>query len=230
MNLDSQSTRLSASSQEPRILSETSHWIVLDKPSGWLSIPGRSGRSDGGTQPPVVLRWVRERYSEALTVHRLDVETSGVMIFARGAEAHRQASLWFQNREVRKLYVCLASGRSPRPILKIQKPVEGAPCVTQVEVVAQFAAAFRAYARPMGGKRHQIRLHLAEAGHPLLGDSRYGGPRTIRSGQAGASSIGIERVALHAEALELPSGERFVAPLPADFLRWLAALEEETPR
>lgn len=203
----------------PQILSETRDWIVVDKPTGWLSIAGR------GEGAPVLLDWLKERFSDVMTVHRLDRETSGVILFARGAEAHRRASLWFQNRETRKFYSCLAQGRAMRPMLKIQRPIEGVACTTQVEIKESFAQSFFGWIRPLTGRRHQIRIHLAEEGHPLLGDSQYGGPKalTLTSGR----TLEVARVALHASRLELPSGEKFEAPLPEDFSGWLQSLRAE---
>jgi len=216
------------SGSQPRVLAETAEWIVLDKPSGWITIPGRVSQQGEPASRPILLNWVQERYPEALTVHRLDVETTGVLLFARGPDAHRKASVWFQKRETSKNYVCLASGRPARPLMKIQEPIEGAPSTTQVEVLERFQKfqeVFHARVRPLTGRRHQIRIHLAAGGHPLLGDSRYGGPCRMQTDPSGAT-IEITRVALHAESLALPSGERFTAPLPQDLSGWLNFLRQ----
>ena len=203
----------------PQILADTGEWVVVDKPPGWLTIAGR------GEEYPILADWLRQRYPDLMIVHRLDRETSGVILFARGPEAHRRASLWFQKRMTKKTYTCLAAGTAARPMLKIQRPIERVACTTQVEVKERFAQAFLALVRPLTGRRHQIRIHLAAEGHPILGDPRYGGARSIqfKSGQA----MEIPRVSLHAASLELPSGEKFEAVYPADFSAWLEALRQE---
>lgn len=201
-------------------IAETSEWLVLNKPAGWLTIAGR-GLPES---VPVLLDWVRETHPQALVVHRLDRETSGVILFALTEAAHQKANAWFRDRETKKFYQCLAVGSPSAPILKIKSPIEGAPSTTQVEVKERFHEGFLAWVRPLTGRRHQIRIHLAENGHQLWGDTRYGGPSEI---QFEHSRLSVNRVALHASRLELPSGEKFEASLPQDMTAWLAALRKE---
>lgn len=201
----------------PQVLNETPEWLVLSKPSGWLSIPGR------GEASAVLYDWVRERYPEALVVHRLDRETSGVILFARCPEAHRRANGWFQDRKTKKIYDFLATGEPVRPILKINSPIEGAASLTQVEIRERFGSShFLGVARPLTGRRHQIRIHLSQEGFPLLGDSLYNGAKEVLL--TSGTRLSIPRVALHARILELPSGEKFEAPLTEDFSSWIQAL------
>src|SRR5579885_2930882 len=93
----------------PRVLARTPEWWAIDKPAGWLSVPP----SQPLVQPaPVVSEWVRALgEGEAFSVHRLDIETSGVLLLARTPQAHARANAWFQKHEVRKLYHFLASGQ-----------------------------------------------------------------------------------------------------------------------
>lgn len=207
------------SGSEPLLIRETSEWIVLDKPAGWLSITGRSGRDDR----PVLFEWAKKHHGQLWVVHRLDVETSGVILFARSEEAHRRANQWFENQDVKKRYECLTMpGTSPTaPVFKVQTPIEGKPSVTQFEVREKFSAALLVSARPMSGRRHQIRIHLAEKGLPILGDLTYGGPRQVQE-------ITVDRVALHACELNLPTGERFEAPRREDFESWLETLRKSS--
>ena len=205
------------------VIAETSEWLVLDKPAGWLTIAGR-GLPES---VPILLDWVRKTHPQALVVHRLDRETSGVILFALTSAAHQKANAWFSDRETKKLYQCLAVGSPSAPILKIKSPIEGAPSTTQVEVKERFQEGFLAMVRPLTGRRHQIRIHLSEIGHPLWGDTRYGGPSEI---QFEHSRLLVWRVALHASRLELPSGEKFEAPLAQDLTEWLAALRKEGRR
>jgi 23S rRNA-/tRNA-specific pseudouridylate synthase len=209
----------------PQIIAESADWLVVNKPASWLTIAGRS-RTGEASKNPVLIHWLRSRYPEARIVHRLDQETSGVILFARTRETHREACIWFQKRQVKKQYCCLASGTASLPIMKIQTPIQGAACTTQVEVRERFAGAFFAHVRPLTGRRHQIRIHLAGQDCPILGDVTYGGARSL-------ADIEIKRVALHAMSLEIPDGSRFLkfeAPLPDDFQGWLNRLRSEETR
>lgn len=200
---------------QPRIIQITPLWLAVDKPAGWLTIPGRDAAA------PVLSDWARREHGEIWIVHRLDRETSGVVLFARTAEAHRQANLWFSRHEARKSYDLMAAGRPALPVFRINEPVEGQPSVTQVEVRESWPGAFLARAMPLTGRRHQIRIHLAGKGFPLLGDPRYGGASEVR---LRGEPLPIGRVALHAAKLELPGGARFEAPWPSDFTNWVERL------
>ena len=214
--------------QEPRILSITSRWLVLDKPPGWISIPGTPGSA---SDAPVVLDWARshpENREQGLwVVHRIDRETSGVLLMARTPDAHREASLWFQNRKVKKTYDCLATGEPKAPTFRIDVPVGGARSLSLVDVRERRREGFLARVTPLTGRRHQIRIHLASTGNPLFGDTTYGGPRSVAFS---SGSMEIGRVCLHASRLELPTGESFESPWPADFQGWLDRLLEEGSR
>lgn len=203
---------------EPTVLSETSRWLILMKPPGWLSV-----RPASRDPRPVLGDWLKGRSgAELFPVHRLDAETSGVILFAKGAEAHREASLWFQSRKVRKTYHALASGQPSAPMSRVSEPVGGQAALSQIEVKERFAGAFLAQVTPRTGRRHQIRIHLASKGNPILGDTEYGGPRAL-------GGIEIARVALHAFRLELPGGERFEAQWAPDFAAWVEALRSGRP-
>jgi 23S rRNA pseudouridine1911/1915/1917 synthase len=204
-------------------IAETSEWLVINKPAGWLTIAGR-GLPDS---VPILIDWVRKTHPQAMVVHRLDRETSGVILFALSEAAHQKANAWFRDRVTKKVYLCLASGSPSAPILKIKSPIEGAPSTTQVEVKERYEEGFLASVRPLTGRRHQIRIHLSENGHPIWGDTRYGGASEIKFEN---SVLAVNRVALHANTLELPSGERFEAPLPKDMTSWLEALRKEGRR
>jgi 23S rRNA-/tRNA-specific pseudouridylate synthase len=198
----------------PGVIAQTDRWLVVSKPAGWLTISGR------GVAHPILLEWAEaQNGGKVWVIHRIDLETSGVVLFARNAEAHRQANLWFEKHEVRKSYDFLASGNPSSPIFRISDAIEGKPSVTQVEVKERFGVAFLGRATPLSGRRHQIRIHLSRKGHPILGDLEYGGPKTLIQ-----PKLDIARVALHAAKLELPGGERFEAPWPEEFKNWIEAL------
>ncbi len=204
--------------ERPSVLAETRQWWVVSKPAGWLSVPPSDSAQ---TSAPVLTHWLREQLGPAYAVHRLDRETSGILLVARNEDSHREASLWFQEHQVKKTYLCCVQGNAKTPMLRLAEPIRGAQALTQVEVVASRLGHFLAKVRPMTGKRHQIRIHLSKAGHPLWGDREYGGPGQV---DLGGLRLAIPRVALHAVELELPNGERFAAPEPEDFSLWSAVL------
>jgi 23S rRNA-/tRNA-specific pseudouridylate synthase len=204
----------------PKILFQSADWIVSAKPSGWLVIAGRQ------LQVSVLREWVEKEVGEKIFVtHRIDQETSGLVLFARHADAHRQANEWFSKHEIKKNYDLLAGGKGPSaPLVRIAEPIKGAPSLTQLEVRERYGVhAFLGRAIPMSGRTHQIRIHLRSIGFPILGDDRYGGVGELALG----APLAVGRVALHAAKLELPSGEVFEAPWPEDFQHWVTRLRED---
>jgi 23S rRNA-/tRNA-specific pseudouridylate synthase len=194
-------------------------FCVLNKPAGWLSVPGRTAQ-----EVPVLADWLEcagsspLRGQKAWVVHRLDRDTTGVILFARNADSHRRACLAFENRETRKIYECLAQGRPLLPVFRVADPIEGAPSQSQVEVLRQGVQGFHARVRIFTGRRHQIRIHMASRGHPIWGDVRYGGAARV-------SGVDLGRVALHARTLEVQGVGRFEAPLPEDIVKWSGLLD-----
>src|SRR5690348_8643168 len=104
-----------AKSLQPTVLKLSSQWLVLAKPAGWLTIPGRPAPMEAGPmastatatkEDQILSEWAAREHGPVWTVHRLDRETSGVVLFARSAESHRQANEWFRKRLVKKTYYC----------------------------------------------------------------------------------------------------------------------------
>lgn len=178
-----------------------------------------------------------------LLVHRLDVGTSGVVLLARDAEAHRELVTAFTARRVSKSYLALVWGRPRPPAGRLEQPLGPDRRDRRRMVVDPAGRSARSDYRTLGrarhvtllrlepqtGRTHQLRVHLADAGHPIVGDDLYGGPR-----HRGVKDPGLRRALdpgrplLHAWRLHLPagraSGELIVtAPLPADFGAVLAA-------
>lgn len=193
-------------------------WVAVTKPAGWLTIDGSRAQTAQTEPRPVLKSWLEDQLAQKIwVVHRIDLQTSGIVLFALNADAHRQASVWFEKHQVRKAYDFLAQGEPRLPVMKVDKPIEGARSVTQLEVKERFTACFLDRAIPHSGRRHQIRIHLADLKHPILGDTQYGG-------KAALGELTIQRVALHAARLELPDGQKFEAPWPEDFQSWVTQL------
>lgn len=166
-----------------RVIAADAHVVVVAKPAGLLSVPGKGAGLDDCLESRV-----RALFADALTVHRLDLDTSGVCVFGRGARAHRILSMAFANRQVEKTYIARVWGRMaadsgrvdaalradldnrPRQIID---PVRGRPAQTDWRVLAVEDMATRVELRPLTGRSHQLRVHLRSLGHPILGDPLY---------------------------------------------------------
>jgi len=188
------------------VIHEDEALLVIDKPAGLLAVPGR-----GADKQDCLAARVQAQWPDALVVHRLDMATSGLMLLARGAACQRRLSLDFAARRIDKHYVALVDGRMPaahgcielplsadwphRPLQQVDA-VQGKPSRTDWQVIGYDEAlqATRLALQPHTGRTHQLRLHLAAIGHPILGDALYAPPEV----QARAP-----RLLLHAEALTL---------------------------
>jgi 23S rRNA pseudouridine1911/1915/1917 synthase len=165
----------------------------------------------------------------AFAVHRLDRDTTGVVVLAKDAEAAELLSLEFRERRVEKLYLAVTAGAPEEGI--IDRPLgpdpkrprartirdDGKPATTKIRVLATSGDAALVTAEPYTGRTHQIRVHLRSAGTPIAGDLTYGGPAALRIGGA---VVRPERMLLHARSLKLSFSGRvlcFEAPLPEDF-------------
>ena len=197
-----------------RIIHHDSRLIVLDKPSGLLAVPGR-----GPHLQDCLASRVQAAFPTAVIVHRLDRDTSGLMLMALDADAQRYLSRQFEMRAVRKRYECLVSGlpeadeglinlpiaRDPaRPPRYRIDPDAGRPSQTRWRVLTRFTDRSRLEVEPITGRSHQIRLHLATLTHPVLGDPLY----------ADAASLAVAtRLCLHATDLSIhhPDDDQLMA-------------------
>ncbi|HEU4457742.1 MAG TPA: RluA family pseudouridine synthase [Methylibium sp.] len=158
--------------------------IVVAKPAGLLSVPGR-----GADKQDCAAARVQRRWPDALVVHRLDEATSGLLLFARGLEAQRRLSRAFETGMVDKRYVAVVQGRVDAEAGRIELPLaadwprrprqrvahdDGKPAATDWQMIERGAATTRLALQPRTGRTHQLRVHLAAIGHPILGDALYG--------------------------------------------------------
>ncbi len=176
--------------------------IVADKPSGLLSVPGR-----GPSKADCMITRVARAYPDALTVHRLDMSTSGLILFARGKAMQRALSALFADSRVEKTYIADVWGLPAAPAGEINLPlltdwpnrprqivdhIAGKPSLTRYETLHDKGGTSRLKLMPVTGRTHQLRVHMAAISHPILGDDLYA---------HSAARACRPRLALHAAAL-----------------------------
>ena len=185
------------------ILYEDAHLIVVNKPAGLLSVPGK-----GDDLADCMIARLTDAFPDTLLVHRLDRDTSGVMVFALTPHAQRTVSMQFELRKTKKTYVARVWGRlSPRtgrvdlpliadwpnrPKQRVDHEI-GKAAVTDWKVVKDSASETRVRLFPRTGRSHQLRVHMLSLGHPILGDPFY----------AEGSARDFPRMMLHSEELRL---------------------------
>ena len=212
-----------------KIIYEDKYLIVVDKPAGLSVLP------DGWEKDSQYLvKMLEEQYGKIFIVHRLDKITSGVMVFARDAETHRALNIQFENHEAQKTYHAIVEGNPKWEEKVARHPLRanvghkhrtmvddknGKPSETRFRVIKRYQDSALIEAKPMTGRTHQIRVHAYALGHPLVGDTLYGGQETYE----------ITRPMLHAQSLSFlhpATNERmkFSAPHPADLEKALERL------
>lgn len=230
---------------KPALIFASADFIVVNKPAG---LPVHGG---GAVKGETLVDWLLEKYPEIKNVgddpalrpgivHRLDKETSGVMIVARSQESFAALKKLFQTRQINKKYLALVRGRIEKksgtvslPIGVLKKhgvkrtvrPVAGKAmkeALTEFRVLEKFRDSTLIEVSPKTGRMHQIRVHLASISHPVLGDRLYGG--------GAPAEPGLSRQFLHASSISFsyPAGNRFTfeASLPADLKVLLARLRK----
>ncbi|MCC5888455.1 MAG: RluA family pseudouridine synthase [Gammaproteobacteria bacterium] len=220
------------------ILHDDGDLLVMDKPAG-LAVHGGSGIHVGLVE---ALRQLRPDFAKLELVHRIDRDTSGVVLLAKRRSVLRALHRVLRERLAQKRYLALVEGEWPTHLQQLDAPLErylaangerfvrvsaaGKPSTTRVRVVRRLAAATLVEAAPETGRTHQIRVHLAAAGHPILGDPKYADSAAL----ARHATMGVTRLCLHAAAIEVPdwSGagvpRSFEAPLPEDMASLIASL------
>lgn len=194
-----------------QVLHQDHDILVVVKPAGLLSVPGR-----GPERADCLIARLRQGYPQVLLVHRLDLDTSGVMVFALSPHAQRHLGLQFEKRQTQKAYVARVAGQMGAATGTIEAPLivdwpnrprqkidhaEGRPARTDWQVISAGSDETRVRLIPITGRSHQLRVHMASLGHPILGDPLYA---------TGALRDPYPRLMLHSESLSLrhPDGGR----------------------
>ena len=196
--------------------------IVANKPAGLLAVPGR-----GADKQDCLSSRVQAECPDALVVHRLDMATSGLLLFARGVEMQRRLSQIFRERAVQKRYVAVVAGMLEMAVGEIDLPLicdwpnrprqkidyaSGKPSLTRYRSLAHDAitGTTRVELEPVTGRTHQLRVHMSAIGHPILGDALYGGEAAGKAGRLllHASALSFSHP-LNAEPLHLASDSPF---------------------
>lgn len=238
------------------VLHEDNAIIVINKPADLIVHPPKSGR--GGTLANALLfhfqQLSRPDPIRPGIVHRLDADTSGVIVCAKDESAHFKLARQFEQRTVEKEYLAIARGRMKEPAGTIDKPIsrhpdhyemqrvhpDGKQATTHFEVIEQWRRFVYLRLKPKSGRTHQLRVHLATINHPIVGDRLYSNKPPLtrseimgRDVEPGEPPL-IARQALHAAKISFDhprTGKRakFEAPLPDDMARTLDALREGPP-
>ncbi|MBZ5524150.1 MAG: RluA family pseudouridine synthase [Acidobacteriia bacterium] len=230
--------------------------VVINKPAGMMTHAG-SGKGESGTRGTLVNALLHRFTSLSQLggelrpgiVHRLDKETSVLLVVAKTDSAHRRLAEQFSQRAVKKTYITLAHGWMAQQKGTINSPIsrdavrrtrmttrrtDGRAAVTHWKVLRNIESPWGRFSllevKIETGRTHQIRVHLASIGHPVVGDTLYGAPRSIRSTKAGAPSVSLPRNFLHAAALQFshPATGRllsFEQPLAPELVQFLRQIE-----
>lgn len=189
--------------EQPRLIHDDDQILVVEKPAGLLSVPGR-----GEDRADCLIARLRVAFPTVLLVHRLDLDTSGVMVFALTPHAQKHLGQQFERRQVKKAYVARVRGRLAPATGRVDLPLivdwpnrprqkvdhdQGRPAQTDWRVIRAGDDETRVRLFPLTGRSHQLRVHMASLGHPILGDTLY----------ATGAAADHPRLMLHAESLRL---------------------------
>ncbi len=234
------------------IIFENNDFIVLNKPSGLLSIPDREGKEIS------LKKLLQDKYGEIFTIHRLDKDTSGLIVFAKNAASHKFISQQFENRATEKIYLGLIIGSPTQKKGTIDSPImehptkkgvmvitrKGKESLTDYEVLEDFGIYSWVQFQIYTGRTHQVRIHMKDIGHPIVCDELYGNGKPVL-----LSSIKhnfklskneeeerpiLNRLALHAYKLKFTAPDKknyeFETAIPKDLKATLQQLAKRKKR
>ena len=239
------------------LIFENDDFIVLNKPSGLLSIPGREGKEIS------LKRMLQEKYGEIFTIHRLDKGTSGLIVFAKNETTHKFLSQQFvpkdslgENKKPEKIYLGLIIGSSSHKKGTIDSPImehpvkrglmvinrKGKESLTDYEVLEDFGIYCWTKFQIYTGRTHQIRVHMKDLGHPVACDELYGDGKPVflsaikhkfkLSKNVEEEKPILNRLALHAYQLKFTAADdnqcEFEAPIPKDLRATLSQLSKRS--
>jgi 23S rRNA pseudouridine1911/1915/1917 synthase len=229
------------------IIFENDFLVAVNKPSGLLSIPDREGKEVSLKQ------MLQDKYGEIFTVHRLDKATSGVIVFAKNENTHKELSQLFENRSTEKIYYGLVYGSISPTKGTIEEPImqhpsgngkmilhaKGKPSVTEYEVLEDFKRFNWVKFKILTGRTHQIRVHAQFIGHSIVCDELYGdGKPVLLSSLKKKYNLSkneleekpiLARLALHSASLKFILNDKeyfFESPLPKDLKALLQQLRK----
>lgn len=233
---------------KPEIIFENDFFVAINKPAGMLSIPDREGKE------PSLKSWLREKYGNIWVVHRLDRDTSGVIIFAKDEVTHQYLSKVFEERTVEKIYAGLVQGALAEPKGSVDLPImehpvkpntmvvnkHGKASLTDYEVLEELGLYSLVQFRIHTGRTHQIRVHMQALGHPIVCDDTYGDGKPVfissfkRSYKLSKNEEHerpiLNRLALHSQLLHFQDAQgefhTLEAPLPKDIRALLQQLKK----
>ncbi len=203
------------------IVRADAQFLLVNKPAGLLSVPGKHPLNRD-----CLISRLQVNYPEARIVHRLDLSTSGIMVVALGADSHRALSKQFEQRSTDKAYTAVVAGQVERDAGSIELPLicdwpnrprqkvdaeHGKYALTHYQVLARGEDCTRLLLKPVTGRSHQLRVHTAAIGHPILGCEFYADAATFQR---------AERLLLHATTLSIDhptSGIRITGHSPVPF-------------
>ena len=192
-------------------MAETDHYAIVDKPA---LLDSQNSREDR----PSVVQWLEEKYGFQGLVHRLDFGTSGLMVCAKTAAAARELTRQLQDGKIKRVYLAVVMGKILPETGVWNEALDEQQACSRYRVLERFNNATLVEVTLETGRKHQIRRHFAQGGHPLLGDHLYG--------KAGSQRL-FDRPALHAAELTV-EGRKYETPLPKDLAALITRLKAAT--
>lgn len=202
---------LKALTQSLSVVAETDHYVVVDKPA---LLDSQNSRPDR----PSVVDWLQSKFGYAGLVHRLDFGTSGLMVCAKNAQSAQKLTQDLQNGNIARVYWAVAIGQNFPQSGQFTNEIDGKSAITFFKVLESFANAALLEVKLETGRKHQIRRHFFENGHPLLGDHLY---------KKKGSDLLFDRPALHAKKLVV-NEKTFESNVPQDMQSLLDRLKKST--